>query len=279
MAKKVFKNDDGRDLRKSSISLDDEIKELSKALPVKSKKKLNDFVKKPTVEKLESFLQILSENKTIGLKGYEDAEHLLKIKLFEFIKKNYFNLFLKYLPTIKTSQELEEHAQFFYNQGSQNYILMGFTLKAIRDKNLWNKEKYGTFQNYLENELKIVKSTAYNYIDLVECFEVQTFGLLTNASKLLPFIPIMKSDKIDISIKKELENKLSKEIKIKSARELLEEAKQKKIEYGLSEEKPEINEKEQTIKYLDNKLEHSALKKEDWQDIINFLQNKVRTYF
>lgn len=123
-----------------------------------------------------------------------------------------------------------------------SFLLLGQRLKKIRDNELYRQDGYDDFKTFVSEVIKIARSTAYNYIDLISVFGVQTFGHdnAPDPSKLIPLLPIFKTNRDDIPEEK-LKNRFIEEAKTKSARDIQEEAKKLKIKYGLAKEAEDID--------------------------------------
>lgn len=130
--------------------------------------------------------------------------------------------------------DLKQEAKILAGINQFSFLLMAQRLKKIRDEKLYTQDGYKDFKEFIHQELNIVKQSVYNYIGIVEEFGVQTFGLHDNIepSKLLPFLPILKSEKDNIP-KDKIREKVLNEINRKSARMLQDEAEELKIKYGL----------------------------------------------
>ena len=100
---------------------------------------------------------------------------------------------------------------------------------------------------FVTEEVKIARSTAYNYIDLVSVFGVQTFGRANapDPSKLIPLLPLLKSKNENIPVDK-IKSQFVKEAQNHSARDIKEKAQELKVKYGLAKaaegkQKPEVD--------------------------------------
>jgi len=113
-------------------------------------------------------------------------------------------------------------------------ILMAQRLLKIRDGALYRKDGYTDFKSFIENEMNVSRRTVYNYIEIVEYFGAQLVARAGNLeySKLLPAIPLLKSDIADIP-KEEIRDKFIRDMNEKSKYEVLEEARRLKMKYGL----------------------------------------------
>jgi len=83
--------------------------------------------------------------------------------------------------------------------------------------------------------MPINKSTAYNYISILECFGVQTFGLENiEYTKLLPIVSILKSKDITVLQKENIKGTYIIKAQNESAREIQKEAHELKTKLGLT---------------------------------------------
>ena len=126
-----------------------------------------------------------------------------------------------------------------------SFLLLAQRLVVIRDGELYKEDGYKSFSDFIAGEIKVSRSTVYNYIDLVGAFGVQTFGHdnSPDPSKLIPALPLLKAsdEQISKADKKDLRSTLVKEAKTKSARELDAEIKELKVKHGLVAEKVEVD--------------------------------------
>lgn len=157
--------------------------------------------------------------------------------LLNELRGKFVNLFNFDNCPVNDYELLKVEAKFLCGISHFSFLLMAQRLLIIRDKQLYINDGYTDFKSFIIKEMKIAKGTAYNYIDLITLFGVQTFGLddKINPSKLIPVIPLLKSN--DSKIPKEfIKDKFINESKDKSAREIQAEAKLLKIKYGLLQE-------------------------------------------
>jgi hypothetical protein len=166
-----------------------------------------------------------------------------KKEIIDLIQKEYVTLF-NFENCPDSYEELKLEAKFFAGMAKYNFLLMAQRLVKIRDNELYLKDGYSHFREFIENEINLSRSTVYNYIDLVTIFEVQAFGHDEEIehSKLIPVLPILKAENEDIP-KLELKNQFLNDVKTKSYREIQSNAKELKLKYGLvkkvqKEEKP-----------------------------------------
>lgn len=135
-------------------------------------------------------------------------------------------------------EELKTEAKFLSELSQYSFLLLGQRLIKIRDNEYYKLDGYSDFKSFVIKEIKISQSTAYNYMDLITFFGVQALGLQgkTDPSKLISVLPLLKSNNEDIP-KEKLKKHFIKESQNKSFREIQDETKQLKIQYGLSKEK------------------------------------------
>ncbi|HNR90547.1 MAG TPA: hypothetical protein PKM65_19580 [Spirochaetota bacterium] len=148
-------------------------------------------------------------------------------------------------------ESLKLESVFLSELTQYSFLLMGQRLMKIRDGELYRADGYADFKAFVTQELKISRSTAYNYIDLVSVFGVQTFGRADapDPSKLIPLIPILKSDKKGIPGER-LKARFIEEAKSKSAREIQDEAKDLKVKYGLAKAPEDVDRMERAFSSL-----------------------------
>lgn len=145
-------------------------------------------------------------------------------------------------------ERLKNEAKQCSQIGAMALYELGRRLKIIRDRQLYKKyetytddqgkkkEKYKTWDSYLQQEFNIVRSSAMNYIDLVQHLPVQTFEQNPdlNPSKLLPYLPILKDSAVPNSDKKKILRKAVEDAKTTSAREMQKRAREYKAQYSQS---------------------------------------------
>jgi len=187
------------------------------------------------------------ENVDIVIKKIEEDKYITinqKEELLNVLRDNYIDVFDIYnCPEDYDTLKLE--AKFLAGITQYSFLLMAQRLIKIRDKQLYKlekddlgAEKYADFKTFIENELNVSRSTVYNYIDIVNFFGVQPVGHDTTFeyTKLLPIIPLLRSDDQNLP-KDEIKQHYLSDIKLKSKKELIEEAKELKIKYGLVKER------------------------------------------
>lgn len=139
-------------------------------------------------------------------------------------------------------ESLKLESVFLSDLMQASFLLLGQRLMKIRDNELYREDGYVDFKTFVEKEIKIARSTAYNYIDLVSVFGVQTFGHVNapDFSKLIPLLPVLKSKNDNIPVNK-IKSQFIEKAKVESARDLKDDIKQLKIQYGLAKEPVETD--------------------------------------
>lgn len=164
-----------------------------------------------------------------------------KAELLTSLRSQFAGMFsLDNCPDDYESLKLE--AIFLSDLTQASFVLLGQRLLKIRDDELYIADGYKDFKSFVEKEIKIARSTAYNYIDLVSVFGVQTFGHegAPDPSKLIPLLPVLKSKNDDIPTDK-IKSQYIEKAKTESARDLKDDIKQLKIQYGLAKEPEDID--------------------------------------
>lgn len=173
-------------------------------------------------------------NKAINLINQETS---LKIKekkeILNILRDQYLKVF-RFDNCPEDYQSLKTEAKFLAGITQYSFFLMAQRLLKIRDNALYREDGYPDFKSFVEMELNISRSTVYNYIDIVNFFGVQPVGHddKVEYTKLLPAISILRSDKKGIP-KDDIKKKFLEDVKIKSKREIIEEAQEIKEKYGL----------------------------------------------
>lgn len=184
----------------------------------------DELKKSPDSKKVDEVILKINKSKI----SPDDKEILINSIMKEFISVfNFDNCPDDY-------EELKKEAKFLSGLTQYSFLLMAQRLLKIRDDELYKKDGYLDFIDFIRNELSIAKRTVYDYINLLECFGVRTFALDANIqyTKLLPVIPLLKSENIEIP-KSEIKKRFLQEIKNKSAREIKIETKELKEKYGI----------------------------------------------
>lgn len=238
-----------------------------------TKQAVQDLIDNPDEKKFEKAIEAVKNDDLLPIPSKEAA---IKI-LYEMDEIK--DIFLKRFNFDNCPEDydsLKKEVKFLAGINQYSFILMAQRLKVIRDKELFIKDGYSDFKEFIEKELPIVRQSVYNYISLVECFGVQALGQGDDNieySKLFAFVPLLKSDNSKIN-KAALIKKLFLELKQKSFRELQEEAKELKIKYGLTKITTSNDSNSDLDKiYKKIKLNINNYDKNKIQELINNLQN------
>lgn len=175
-----------------------------------------------------------------------------KTELIEILKRDFTEVFnFKNCPN--EYEKLKNEAKFLSRIAKYSFLIMAQRLKKIRDCELYRQDGYVHFQDFIEAEIKLSKSTVYYYIDIIT--QVPP-GRLENRdieyTKLKPILPLLKSNSEDIP-KEEIQEKFLNDIQHKSRKEIEADAKELKIKYGLLKDDSETDE-EYEIKVSKNKI-------------------------
>ncbi len=197
--------------------------------------------KNPTKENIITAMNVLEKDTAI--------DDVSRNKLIDKLKYDYSRLF-SFNNCPDDYESLKNEAKFLAGMTQISFILMAQRLMKIRDRELYKVDGYNDFKSFIDSELKIAKRTVYDYIDIISCFGVRLTALEENIeySKLSPVIPLLKSNNPDIP-KEDLKSQFLREIKIKSQRELREQAKELKVKYGLLNEK-ELNDVNKIFRFV-----------------------------
>lgn len=231
---------------------------------------IEDFKKEPTKEKLPEVIRTIeSDTKlTTAQKG----------RLIDNIKRDFVALFsLKELPG--DYETLKEESKFLAQMAQSSFVLLAVRIKKIRDEELYREDGYPDFISFIEGELSVAKRTAYNYIDIITIFGVQTFALADgriDPSKLIPAIPLLRMEGVPVdSIKKEI----IADAKTMSARAVAEKVRLLKEEYAPKKKnapKSQIVQTADEIKYV-IKQNLKGLSAKDKKAIVDTLRKYLDT--
>lgn len=261
MAKKSFLNKiDNADILESIENINMEIE---------TKNEVKKFVENPEKDKYKDVENIIINDSKLSFDQRD--------KLIETIK----NVFLKtfnFENCPEDYEELKREAKFLAGITQYSFLLMAQRLIKIRDNELYKIDGYPDFITFIKNELTIAKRTTYHYINIIECFGVPALALDEDIqySKLLPFIPILKSSNLDIP-KQKLKERVFNEIKTKSYRELESEAKEIKIKYGILKDSEKMSEFEKLLLKVRKKIPENINENEEFQikKLISELKEKI----
>lgn len=133
---------------------------------------------------------------------------------------------------------LKAEAKYLSEMTNYMFLLLAHRLINIRDGKLYEQQEYRDFSAFLDKELTIPRTVVGNYIDLLNCFGVETFEKDREAepAKLIPAIPLLKSKKTEGNKKEIKENFIAKS-KSHTAKEMKQEADFFKREYNLKTER------------------------------------------
>jgi len=222
----------------------------------------------PSQDNLNVALKSIESDSVLAVEDKKLAIDLLRDKFADMY--NFNNCPADY-------ESLKTEAKFLAGMTSYSFLLMAQRLMKIRDEKLYEQGGYNDFRNFIDNELTIQRSTVYNYIDLINYFGVQTFGHDQNLepSKLIPAIPLLKSENVDIP-KEEIRERFITDSKLHSAREMKKEADELKVKYSLTKEK-ELNIVSAISSFL-NKLPDELTKKqkEDLKYLLEQLKIRLK---
>lgn len=203
------------------------LKQKIEGVEKETKEAIEIFQKSPTPENATTAIASLAKDNEIL--EHEKNEIIETINGIILTKYNFNNCPDDY-------QALKKEVKILAGINQYSFLLMAQRLKKIRDEKLYEADGYQDWNEFINNELPIARASAYNYIMLLECFGVQTFGRLDGGvgiSKLIPFISVINN--IDQETEKnDLIQKLLEDIKTKSARELADEARDLKVKLRIS---------------------------------------------
>ena len=155
---------------------------------------IEDFENKPTKEKLPVVIKAIKDDSKLS--------PLHKDQLLQRLREDFVSLFnFDNLP--EDYESLKNEAKILADLTQSAFVLMAQRLKKIRDNELYREGGYSDFKAFIENELSINRTTAYNYIDLINVFGVQALehrGI--EPSKLIPTLPLLKNNP-DAKLRKE----------------------------------------------------------------------------
>jgi hypothetical protein len=193
---------------------------------------INDFRNEPTKEKMPIVLRAVETDSRLSVE--------IKNDIIERLKTDFAYLFSRDIPD--DYQSLKEESKLLAKFAQTSFVLLAIRLKKIRDEELYREDKYTDFKSFVESELDIARSTAYNYIDLVSVFGARTFeNSKIDPSKLISAIPLLRMNGVPVdSIKKEIIS----DARNLSAREISEKVKLLKEEYS---PKPKTKSKSQIV--------------------------------
>jgi len=246
--------------------------DMNKMMRGKSLSDAADNIENMTEETAESLEDLLAEPRkdkvtkaVVAIRRDALLPDADKKTLIDALRAQFSGLFnLKNCPD---DYESLKHESIFLSELTQvSFLLLGQRLMKIRDNELYRIDGYDDFKTFVTEEVKIARSTAYNYIDLVSVFGVQTFGRANapDPSKLIPLLPLLKSKNENIPVDK-IKSQFVKEAQNHSARDIKEKAQELKVKYGLAKEPEEVDRLERAfnslVSALPDKLTASDKKK------------------
>lgn len=125
--------------------------------------------------------RIDKEYPTIEINSKNDSRiELLEAGLHQYTPQN--------APT--SYKELKKEVKALAEVHAKTFVILAHRLKLIRDQELYKEDHYSDFKSFVDGELDIARSTVYNYISLVEIFNLEnTRDIKTsNLFIALPFI-------------------------------------------------------------------------------------------
>ncbi|PKL19327.1 MAG: hypothetical protein CVV49_01220 [Spirochaetae bacterium HGW-Spirochaetae-5] len=185
---------------------------------------ITEFENNPRKENLPKVIEVIEKDSSLPV--------IQKEILITRLKADFVTLFgFNNIPDDYKS--LKNEAKFLSDITQYSFASLAVRLKKIRDDELYKEDNYPDFKSFIDKELSINRTTAYNYIDLVTIFGVQTFEHVTEPSKLISALPLLKSANTnkDIPLAK-IKKDIIKQSQTMSARELNEHIKGLKVEYG-----------------------------------------------
>jgi|GEM_PF-817000 len=201
---------------------------------------ISSFEKNPRKEELPKVVEVIRQDSILP-----DSQ---KEVLISRLKENFINLFgFNNVPDDYKSLKFE--SKFLADMTHYSFVSLAVRLKKIRDHELYREDNYSNFKSFVDCELSINRATAYNYIDLVTVFGVQTFGHVMEPSKLIPALPLLKSAATNKDIPlAEIKDEIVKQSQTMSARELNAHIKDLKVEYGLIKPSEPVSEAKASAK-------------------------------
>ncbi|MBP7552835.1 MAG: hypothetical protein KA885_05360 [Spirochaetes bacterium] len=214
------KNDLRGDINLLDMEMDDDTREIIKKVEAEPKKENID----------KAIIQITNDD-TLNNEN--------KYVILDELKNRYISLF-NFNNCPDDYETLKAEAKFLSGMTQYSFLLMAQRLLKIKTKQLYIKEGYKDFKNFIENEMTISRTTVYCYMDVYSLFfdgvQLTEHDTDIEFSKLFSVIPLLKAN-IEDSQKKEIRGRFLSEVKDKSEKEIKEETKELKIKYGLFKQK------------------------------------------
>lgn len=211
MAKK-FEKDDGRNLNEKieTIIMNDNTRE-----------SLISFDNNPNAKNMGIIKNILDSDDLIN---FDDKKEIIK-----WLEKKYFIFFWDKTP--EDYYSLKDEAIFFRDLTEKSFYLMAHRLKIIRDNQLYKEDGYSDFKSFIENEIKIERSTAYKYINVIEVFGVEPVQHDIEYSKIGVSVGLLKDKNINEEDRKEIKEYVLKEAQISTKKQMIEKVKDLREKY------------------------------------------------
>jgi hypothetical protein len=224
MATKKF-NKEQLSRGKSILNLDDDFNPDEFTYDV-----ISDFEKNPRKEDLPKVVEVIKNDSQLPASQKE--------ALIARLKEDFLELFgLEDIPD--DYESLKNESKFLADLAHYSFLCLAVRLKKIRDNELYREDGYPDFKSFIDSELPIKRATAYNYIDLVTVFGVQTFGHVQEPSNLIPALPLLRSAQSNSDIPAaKIKKDIIKQSQTMSARELKDHIKTLKVEYGFTKPAP-----------------------------------------
>lgn len=205
---------------------------------------ISDFEKNPKKEDLPKVVEVIKNDSQLPAAQKE--------ALIARLKEDFIGLFgLEDIPD--DYESLKNESKFLADLAHYSFLCLAVRLKKIRDNELYKEDGYSDFKSFIDSELPIKRATAYNYIDLVTVFGVQTFGHVQEPSKLIPALPLLRSAQSNSNIPAaKIKKDIIEQSQTMSARELNDHIKTLKVEYGFTKPAPppEVSPEEYYSKWL-----------------------------
>ncbi len=256
----------------------------------KESRKLTDVINNTYTVSDETKNAILGINtettasEAIGVVDLIEKDQLLprtvKNELIENIKIQFIDRF-NFDNCPEDYEELKKEAKFLAGMTQYSFLLMAQRLQSIKLFELYKKDGYLDFSQFVENEMPVNKSTAYNYINLLECFGFQALGKEENLeySKLIPMIPVFKKAPITELEREQLKHDVLKKAKSESFREMTADAKELKIKYGIEKKKDFDEERINKIKGFTEFLKKTNKSNNGEKAFLKMLRSELNVYF
>jgi len=133
---------------------------------------------------------------------------------------------------------LKKEAKFLAGLTNCSFLLLAQRLLLIRDNKFYQQDNYKSFSEFIDKELTIKRTTAYNYIDLINYFGVQIFEQKNiEPSKLIYALPLLKSDNVDKLKKDEIKADFITNLTSSSAKQMKTKADNYKIDLKIKKAK------------------------------------------